>query len=154
MDYYETTEPYLHLMQGNTIKDNGRVLGCWGWVLEEPWIALADDLSFGDTRFIVKQIQSWVEVWDWAIKRVSLQADDPVARRFMEFLGFEKFDQLTPEIVRYERSSNGRSRSHSRHSRIHRLFGKEAEGRGKGDKARRKETRRGLTEGGGCPEGA
>jgi len=105
--FFSRNVKYMDRCEGLTVKEDGKVLASWGWILTEPWVAIANDLTTGQLRFVLRKMREWRDQWSWAIRYATVREDDPVARRFAEFMGFEEFDHPLPEIVRYERRSDG-----------------------------------------------
>jgi hypothetical protein len=102
-DFWERNEPVMHRCMGQTLLEGDRVLACWGWIGEEPWVAIPNDLTPGQLRYVLKIGREWRDLWDWAFTLASVREDDLVARRFAEFMGFREFDRPSPGVVRYER---------------------------------------------------
>ena len=95
--------PVMHLCSGVTIRENETILGMAGWVMTEVWVAIADDLSVGQLRHVLRVLGEMMDTWDWTIELASIDETDDVAKRFARFMGFREFDRPKPGVVRYER---------------------------------------------------
>jgi len=102
-DFWLRNKPVMDQCRGMTIKEDGLVLACWGWVLESIWVAIADDLNLGQLRFCLDVGDEWLDTWDWSFKLVYVREDDNTAIRFVEHMGFTEFDRPKPGAIRYER---------------------------------------------------
>lgn len=100
--YWDRNRPVMDRCEGLTILEDGRVLGCWGFVLGEPWVAVPEDLSIGDLRFVLSQMREWGDANDW-VEGPSLQEEDHQARRFAEFMGCGNPSGFGSGVLKYER---------------------------------------------------